>query len=160
MEVLPPPLKVSHKLFEGKHVPDVKKATATSSTVPETVFTSTNNHADLVQFLSSDLIQIKKKNAKSWLQKILNLLLENLDLRSYSFLCFQCLNTLHLILLLMMIYLILRHLSDYADFDRFYDIKGEKICNDLVDEIFDVLFYCFRKNCFRNMFEFRGSFII
>ena len=34
MEVLPPLLKVSHKLFEGKHVPDVQRATATSSTVP------------------------------------------------------------------------------------------------------------------------------
>ena len=48
LEVLPPPLKVSHKLFEGKHVPDVKKATATSSIVPKTVFTSVDNHADLV----------------------------------------------------------------------------------------------------------------
>ena len=61
MEVLPPPLKVSHKLFEGKHVPDVKRATATLSTVPETIFTSADTHADLVQFLSSDLMQIKKK---------------------------------------------------------------------------------------------------
>ena len=61
LEVLPPPLKVSHKLFEGKHVPDVKKATATLGTVPKNVFTSADNHADLVQFLSSDLVQIKKK---------------------------------------------------------------------------------------------------
>ena len=61
LEVLPPPLKVSHKLFEGKHVPDIKKPTATSQTVPETVFTSADNHADLVQFLSTDLVQIKKK---------------------------------------------------------------------------------------------------
>ena len=61
LEVLPHPLKVSHKFFEGKHVPDVKKATATPRTIPENVFTSVDNHADLVQFLSSDLVQIKKK---------------------------------------------------------------------------------------------------
>ena len=61
LEVLPHPLKVSHKLFEGKHVSDVKKATATPRTIPENVFTSADNHADLVQFLSSDLVQIKKK---------------------------------------------------------------------------------------------------
>ena len=61
LEVLPHPLKVSHKLFEGKHVPDVKKATTTPETVLENVFTFADNHADLVQFLSFDLLQIKKK---------------------------------------------------------------------------------------------------
>ena len=61
LEVLPPTLKVSHKLFEGKHVLDVKKTTATPRTVLENVFTSIDNHADLVQFLSFDLMQIKKK---------------------------------------------------------------------------------------------------
>ena len=61
LKILPSPLKVSHKLFEGKHVPNVKKATTALGTALENVFTFADNHADLVQFLSSDLLQIKKK---------------------------------------------------------------------------------------------------
>ena len=61
LEVLHHPLKVSHKLFEGKHVSDVKKAIVVLEDVPKNIFTFADNHADLVQFLSSNLLQIKKK---------------------------------------------------------------------------------------------------
>ena len=61
LETLPPHLKVSHKLFEGKHVPDVKKNTTVFETAPKNVFTFVDNHANLVHFLSFDLLQIQKK---------------------------------------------------------------------------------------------------
>ena len=59
LKILPFPLKVSHKLFVGKHVPNVKKATTALGTALENVFTFADNHVDLVQFLSSDLLHIK-----------------------------------------------------------------------------------------------------
>ena len=38
LELLPPPLKVSCKLFEGKHVLDVKKTTTAPGTTPKKCF--------------------------------------------------------------------------------------------------------------------------
>ena len=61
LETLSPPLKVSHKLFEGKHVLDVQKPVVVFGDVLENVFTFVDTHADLVQFLSTDLMQMKKK---------------------------------------------------------------------------------------------------
>ena len=54
--IIPPPLKVSQKLYACKHAPNVQKSAAVSRTVPGRVTTCTETNSKLVQFLSSDLL--------------------------------------------------------------------------------------------------------
>ena len=61
MEILPHSLCISQKMFKGKHAIDVQKHVVVFGDVPENVFTSTDSHADLVQYLSFNLMQIRKK---------------------------------------------------------------------------------------------------
>ena len=59
LESIPPPLRVSQKLYAGKPTPDVQKAAAVSGSVLERVTNSIETNSKLVQFLSFDLLQIR-----------------------------------------------------------------------------------------------------
>ena len=61
LEILPHSLCISQKMFKGKHARDVQKHVVFTGDVLENVFTSTDTHVDLVQYLSSNLMQIRKK---------------------------------------------------------------------------------------------------
>ena len=59
LKPIPPPLRVSQKLFEGKHAPDIQKSATVSRSVPESVPTFVETNSKLVLYLSSNLMQIR-----------------------------------------------------------------------------------------------------